>query len=265
MIYNSKRYDLLEYIDQHHKVFLAYDKFKEPHTVIYKITNRNEFTIVSYILQKNPEIIPDIRDKWHNKSDNIGYIVMELCSYDLNKAIKSSIVFDKKTVIKNIVENVSKLHNIGVFHRDLKPANIVSSTSIKLIDFETSTRSEIITGIVGTPEYIAPEVILGEYYPKFSDVWTLGICIYFIVTGGKTPWDIQSPSSKQRILMKNLFVKLGKYKSADLLAQIATTHQIFIPTTINMDLADLLSRMLQFNPKKRIDINRVLMHIYFKN
>jgi calcium-dependent protein kinase len=79
------------------------------------------------------------------------------------------------------------LHERKISHRDIKPENILfKEKEPKLADFglarvlgETSTYT-----IVGTPYYLAPEVIAGEYNLK-CDVWSLGVVLYFAITGKK--------------------------------------------------------------------------------
>jgi cGMP-dependent protein kinase 1 len=82
------------------------------------------------------------------------------------------------------------LHERNILYRDLKPENVMidSEGFIKLIDFNTS---KILQGrtytIIGTPFYMAPEVIVGRGYGKSSDLWSLGILIYEFMCG-KVPF-----------------------------------------------------------------------------
>jgi calcium-dependent protein kinase len=90
-------------------------------------------------------------------------------------------------------------------HRDLKPENFLMAnkeddSEVKLIDFGLSKRYEIweaymkMTAVVGTPFYIAPEVLKGKY-GKECDIWSLGIILYVFLCGyppfeGATPQEI---------------------------------------------------------------------------
>ncbi|XP_036971780.1 microtubule-associated serine/threonine-protein kinase 3 isoform X2 [Acanthopagrus latus] len=108
------------------------------------------------------------------------------------------------------------LHNYGIVHRDLKPDNllITSMGHIKLTDFglskiglmnmttnlyeghmEKDTREFIDKQVCGTPEYIAPEVILRQGYGKPVDWWAMGIILYEFLVGcvpffGDTPEEL---------------------------------------------------------------------------
>jgi len=85
-----------------------------------------------------------------------------------------------------ILETFSYLHSLGVIYRDLKPENILIDKDgfVKLADFGFAKK---ITGktftTCGTPEYLAPEVVLGKGHDKGVDYWGLGVLIYEILAG----------------------------------------------------------------------------------
>ena len=98
-------------------------------------------------------------------------------------------------ILRQIAVALYHLHSRGILHRDIKPENVVfgeadsGSTLIKLIDFGTAdtwTAQQGLTGLVGTPQYLAPEVVLGWYgtagleatlepYSLACDLWSCGI------------------------------------------------------------------------------------------
>jgi cGMP-dependent protein kinase len=89
------------------------------------------------------------------------------------------------------------LHKKNIAHRDLKPANMMidSNGYLKLIDFGTSKEIKDFTyTIIGTPHYIAPEILYGKGYSLSSDIWSMGICLYEIYFGiypfGDNAYDI---------------------------------------------------------------------------
>lgn len=78
------------------------------------------------------------------------------------------------------------LHKKKFIFRDIKPENIMilKNGYIKLIDFGTATKIEDkTTTIIGTPHYMAPEVILGDGYSFQVDFWSIGICMYEFMCG----------------------------------------------------------------------------------
>jgi cGMP-dependent protein kinase len=89
------------------------------------------------------------------------------------------------------------LHKKNIGHRDLKPSNMMIDHNgyLKLIDFGTSKEIKDFTyTIIGTPHYIAPEILIGKGYSLSSDIWSMGICIYEIYYGiypfGDNAYDI---------------------------------------------------------------------------
>ena len=83
-------------------------------------------------------------------------------------------------------------HRHGVMHRDLKPENLIlvsnsTNTDIKLIDFGFATPFGLNvpkeSRIVGTPGYIAPEMLMGIPYGPEVDIWSLGVILYVLLAG----------------------------------------------------------------------------------
>lgn len=104
------------------------------------------------------------------------------------------------------------MHNLKITHRDLKPDNLMCNGEddnliIKLTDFgfacffDPKKKMDV---ILGTPIYMAPELVEGKSYDARVDVWSLG-CIVYILLCGKPPFDGKDTDEiKQNILMKNI-------------------------------------------------------------
>ncbi len=104
-------------------------------------------------------------------------------------------------ITKEIYEGVGYAHKNGIIHRDLKPENIIigKNGDIKIADFGLAYGSEFprVTEpgmYVGTPEYIAPEILMGKEYSEVSDIYAIGVILYEMVKGenpfrGKTPYE----------------------------------------------------------------------------
>ncbi len=90
--------------------------------------------------------------------------------------------------IASIAIAIEYLHERAIAYRDLKPENILldSQGYIKLIDFGCARKLGD-TGrtytLIGTPHYMAPEVILGRGYNQTADIWSVGVCCYEFMCG----------------------------------------------------------------------------------
>lgn len=110
-----------------------------------------------------------------------------------------------------VVLALEYLHHCSIVHRDLKPENILISESgyIKLGDFGFGKLIKNRTWtICGTPEYIAPEIILSKGYTFSVDWWSFGILIYEMIAGCPPFYHSDTMKLYEKILM-------GKYKSSD--------------------------------------------------
>lgn len=93
---------------------------------------------------------------------------------------------ETKFYMASLLLVIDYLHKKNIAHRDLKPSNIMIEKTgyLKMIDFGTSkVISDFTQTIIGTPHYIAPEILIGKGYSLTSDYWSLGICMYEIFYG----------------------------------------------------------------------------------
>ena len=126
-------------------------------------------------------------------SDDHAHIAMEyLPGGDLRRRIENGILErDAVEYTRQISSAIANLHSVGILHRDLKPGNIMlrEDGSIALIDFglaKRTARKQDITGrgeIIGTPYYMSPEQGRGYEVDERSDVYSLGIMFYEMLTG----------------------------------------------------------------------------------
>ena len=151
----------------------------------------------------NDDNIVDVLDV--GSQDNINYIVME---YIDGKTLKDLIVeYDKipYEVSINIGIQVAKAldcaHRNGIVHRDIKPHNILITREgqVKVTDFgiAKSSNSSTLTStssVLGSAHYFSPEQAKGSHIDERTDIYSLGIVLYEMVTG-RVPFDADSPVS----------------------------------------------------------------------
>gem|GEM_PF-2503796 len=105
-------------------------------------------------------------------------------------------------ITRSVAEALKYAHAKGFIHRDIKPANIMANAAgdVKLADFGIAkdieaTRLTVTGGIVGTADYMSPEQAEGKRVTRRSDIYSLGVCLYQMLTGrlpfvGKTYLDV---------------------------------------------------------------------------
>lgn len=156
--------------------------------------------------------------------------------------------------MKQLLEALSYCHNNNISHKDLKPENILLENkkdieSIKLIDFGTAQKFEKnkkMTTIIGTPYYVAPEVLHGLYDEK-CDIWGAGV-IMFILLSGVPPFNGPDDDTIMKAVSKGEYeFKAAKWKGI-------STHA-----------KDLIDKMLMLDPDERITAKDALDHKWFKN
>jgi eukaryotic-like serine/threonine-protein kinase len=152
------------------------------------------------------------------KDGDSMYIVMEYVQgtdlYDLLQLTPKLPIEIAAIIALQVARALDYAHYRGIIHRDIKPANVMISQSgeVKLMDFgiardhALSDLTETGTG-VGTPSYMNPEQILGDKLDARSDVFSLGIVLYQMVTGQKPFTEDDSRTVMQKI-------RLDRYTSA---------------------------------------------------
>jgi eukaryotic-like serine/threonine-protein kinase len=121
------------------------------------------------------------------------YIVMEYVDGETLEPLiqrKFFAVEDALKTFEAVCDAVAFIHSNNIVHRDIKPQNIklASNGKVKLLDFgiakgEASAGLTRVGGIIGTPNYLAPEQLKGEQASQASDIWALGVLLYEMLTG----------------------------------------------------------------------------------
>ncbi|CAN6881088.1 unnamed protein product [Brassica oleracea var. botrytis] len=181
------------------------------------------------------------------------HIVMELCAGGelFDRIIQRGHYSERKAaeLTKIIVGVVEACHSLGVMHRDLKPENFLlvnkdDDFSLKAIDFGLSVffkPGQIFTDVVGSPYYVAPEVLLKRYGPE-ADVWTAGVILYILLSGVPPFW-----AETQQGIFDAVLKGYIDFDSD--------------PWPVISDSAkDLIRRMLSSKPGERLTAHEVLRH-----
>ncbi|XP_073823998.1 cGMP-dependent protein kinase 1 isoform X2 [Musca autumnalis] len=130
------------------------------------------------------------------RNDKFVYFLMEACmGGDVWTVMSQRRFFDEKTarfIAGCVVEAFDFLHSHNIIYRDLKPENLMLTTDgyCKLVDFGFAKHipaNQKTHTFAGTPEYVAPEIILDRGHDRSVDYWALGILIFELLVG-KTPF-----------------------------------------------------------------------------
>ncbi|KAJ9693822.1 hypothetical protein PVL29_009674 [Vitis rotundifolia] len=181
------------------------------------------------------------------------HVVMELCVGGelFDRIIQRGHYTERKAadLARVIVGVVEACHSLGVMHRDLKPENFLfinqdEDSPLKTIDFGLSMffrPGEIFTEVVGSPYYVAPEVLRKHYGPE-CDVWSAGVIIYILLSGVPPFWDETEQGIFEQVLKGDLDFVSEPWPS------------------ISDSAKDLVRKMLVRDPKKRLTAHEVLCH-----
>ncbi|CAH6787738.1 AABR07054286.1 [Phodopus roborovskii] len=151
---------------------------------------------------------------------------------------------EARTLFRELTSAIKYIHSHNIAHRDIKPENILldSEGHIKLSDFglgKIFTSGEKARGFWGTAEYCAPEVFgYTEYEGLPTDIWSLGVVLYFLVTGYLPFREAGHSEIKSQILARNCW----------------------IPPHLSPELQDLLNQLMTVDPTQRPCIVEITAH-----
>jgi len=257
----ANRYEVIDEIGQGGmgRVYRVFDKKIEEDIALKLIrmeiaTNshaierfRNELKIARKISHKNVCRMFDL-----NEYSGIHYITMEYVEgEDLNSLINRT---EKISPIKSIdigiqiCKGLIEAHEIGTIHRDLKPKNIMidKEGNAHIMDFGIahSTETDGVTEVgktVGTPRYMSPEQISGQELDQRSDIYSLGIMMYELLTG-QTPFEGDN------------FVNIKKKKKTEI-----PKSPIEVESKIPKKLNDVILKCLKKDREKRYQSTKELL------
>ncbi|AMD19092.1 HBR191Cp [Eremothecium sinecaudum] len=192
---NRKHYALKQVIGKgaYGVVYKAVNRATEQVIAIKAIEYDNEEELQEHMLEidllknlKHDNIV-----KYHGfiQSSHELYILLEYCIRgSLRDLVKKQPLSEvkAKTYIKQTLRGLQYLHDQGVIHRDIKAANLLLTEdgTIKLADFGVSTRvNNMAMTYAGSPNWMAPEVMLGKGASTVSDIWSLGATVVELLTG----------------------------------------------------------------------------------
>uniref|UniRef100_A0A8C5J4J5 SNF-related serine/threonine-protein kinase n=1 Tax=Junco hyemalis TaxID=40217 RepID=A0A8C5J4J5_JUNHY len=154
-----------------------------------------------------------------------------------------------KKYFAQIVHAISYCHKLHVVHRDLKPENVVffeKQGLVKLTDFGFSNKfqpGKKLTTSCGSLAYSAPEILLGdEYDAPAVDIWSLGVILFMLVCG-QPPFQEANDSETLTMIMD------CKYT---------------VPPHVSRECKDLITRMLQRDPKRRASLEEIENHAWLQ-
>ncbi|KAK4483389.1 hypothetical protein RD792_010575 [Penstemon davidsonii] len=215
---------------------------------------RREVEIMRH-LPKHPNIV-SYKEVYEDKE--AIYLVMELCEGgELFDRIVGKGHYTERAaalVTKTIIEVVKVCHEHGVIHRDLKPENFLyandgENAQLKAIDFGLSIFFEPgqrFGEIVGSPYYMAPEVLRRNYGPEI-DVWSAGVILYILLCGVPPFWAETEEGIAQAIVHGEIDFKRDPWPR------------------ITDDAKDLVRGMLEPNPYTRLTVEEVLENRWIQN
>lgn len=183
--------------------------------------------------------------------DNLIYLIMEYCQHGelFQFIIDQQRVpeFLARNIFKQLLDAIAYIHSKSVAHRDIKPENILldAENNAKIADFGLChpITNKLLETPCGSPFYAPPEVIANEQYDgKASDVWSLGVVLFTMVTGS-LPW--------RQANQTQLYLQI---QNADFV----------IPGFVTPNCRDIIQRCMSHNPSERPMPMDLIMHPWFE-
>lgn len=214
------------------------------------------------------------------------YAVFELMDSDVTSLLRGEEELNEshyQYFVYQVLKGLKFMHTASIVHRDLKPRNLLidANCDLKICDFGLArpmierTKEGGMTDYVATRWYRAPELLLGEiHYTPAVDIWSVGCILAEILT--RKPFLPASNTKEQLELICETIempdiskIENLSEETTTLLAKIMKKKRKTIRLEEKMKMAspqaiDLLKKMLNFDPSKRITVAQALEHPYFE-
>ena len=205
---------------------------------------KNEIDIYEYLKHDNI-----VNQKEHFIYNDTQYLIFEFCeNRDLSHLIdkrKKLKEIEVQYYITQLIQALIHLHDRNIVHRDLKLGNIflTGKMELKLGDFglakKLSFRDEKISERVGTPAYMAPEILENMGYSLEVDIWSLGVIMYYLIIG-KLPFNKPNQEDIKRV-----------------------SYTFPKKAIISRAAKNLIEQILVKDPKERPSLKQILRHDFF--
>ncbi|PPD75177.1 hypothetical protein GOBAR_DD27891 [Gossypium barbadense] len=189
------------------------------------------------------------------ESDDTLQLIIDLCQpFTLYDKILEPDMSEPKAAayMQQLMLGLAHCHRFGIVHRDIKPDNIFFDFrgNLKIGDFGSSTwLGEVGTadGLVGTPYYVAPEVVMGRAYNEKVDVWSAGVVLYVMLAGVPPFYGETADEIFEAVLRGNLRFPSRIFRS------------------VSAEVKDLLRKMICRDVSRRWSAEQVLRHPWILN
>ena len=204
------------------------------------------------LLSPNSNIV-QIQDMF--ESEDTLQLILELCQpYTLYDQILQPDLSESKAAsyMQQIMSGLAHCHRFGIVHRDIKPDNIFFDFKgkLKIGDFGSAAwlgELGTVDGLVGTPYYIAPEVVMGRAYNEKVDVWSAGVVLYVLLAGVPPFYGETVEEIFESVLRGNLRFATRNFKS------------------FSAEAKDLLRKMICRDVSRRLSAEQVLSKFLFSS
>jgi serine/threonine protein kinase len=242
--------------------------------------SRNNRRFLNYELPNaslcNYKHIYKIHDYFYDKTNEEAHIVTELGNGDMMDYIETYNlnIYEKINIIEQMTRAINYIQTKGIYHGDVKLENFIyrknirsdsididyipeyskNDNTVKLIDFEFSRKYDktletenIFKGVRGSPSYIAPELLIQKKYNYLADNWSLGVCVYVILTN---TFPINPTMGIRNINQRHRYVK----------QTYNVNYNPNIWNSLPVESHDFVKGLLENDPTKRRSITDCLKH-----